>query len=150
MLPFSKQYIIGGSSSLRGFSPRTLGPGITQASADKQLYYPQVGGDYKLEANTELRFPIVSRLKGALFVDAGNIWTKDTTLYGAGSKLSSNFLKEIAVDAGFGLRIDVTLFVLRLDIATPLREPFLPDGKRWVNNVGFKDLVFNIGIGYPF
>ncbi len=149
-LPFSKQYIIGGSSSLRGFSPRTLGPGTTQASAEKQLYYPQVGGDYKLEANTELRFPLISRLKGALFVDAGNIWTKDTTLYGAGSKLSNTFLKEIAVDAGFGLRIDVTLFVLRLDIAAPLREPFLPDGQRWVKNVGFRDLVFNIGIGYPF
>lgn len=149
-LPFSKQYIIGGSSSLRGFSPRTLGPGITQASAEKQLYYPQVGGDYKLEANTELRFPIFSRLKGALFVDAGNIWTKDTTLYGTGSMLTKDFLKQVAVDAGFGLRIDVTLFVLRLDIATPLRVPYLPEGERWKKNFGFRDLVFNIGIGYPF
>lgn len=157
-LPFSKQYIIGGSSSLRGFGPRNIGPGSTQASAEKQLYYPQVGGDYKLEANTELRFPIFSRLKGAVFLDAGNIWTRDTTLYGTGSKLTNHFAKEIAVDAGIGFRIDITLFVLRLDVAAPLRKPYNSDGQRWVLNqfnIGSSawrsnNLVFNIAIGYPF
>jgi outer membrane protein insertion porin family len=157
-LPFSKQFIIGGSSSLRGFEPRKIGPGRVQADASQQLYLPQVGGDYKLELNTELRFPLVSKLKGAVFIDAGNIWTKDTVLYGKAAQFNSQFLRDLAVDAGFGLRVDISILIIRLDIAAPLREPYLPKGQEWViKNINpfsrdwrRSNLVYNIGIGYPF
>ncbi|SJZ97140.1 translocation and assembly module lipoprotein TamL [Sediminibacterium ginsengisoli] len=156
-LPFSKQYIIGGSSSLRGFSPRQIA-GRILTSAVQQAYLPQVGGDYKLELNSELRFPIAGKLKGAVFADAGNIWTKDTLIYGGGSKLTSSFLKDIAVDAGVGLRFDVTILIIRLDVAAPLRKPWLPRGQEWVIrdidifNSGWRrdNIVYNIGISYPF
>lgn len=158
-LPFSRQFIIGGSSSLRGFSPRNLGPGTTLTNAFQQLYYPQVGGDYKLEMNTELRFPLMgTHLKSAVFIDAGNIWTRDSILYSPTGQLTKDFTKQIAVDAGIGLRYDASILIIRLDVAFPLAKPWLPEGQRWVlSKVDFgngswrsANLVFNIGIGYPF
>ena len=157
-LPFTKQFIIGGSSSIRGFQPRQLGPGRVRADALQQLYLPQVGGDYKLELNTELRFPLFSILKGAVFVDAGNTWTRDTILYGKAAQFNSHFLKDIAVSGGFGFRLDIGIFIVRLDIAAPLRKPYLPRGQEWAikdiapfNSIWRNEnLVYNIGIGYPF
>lgn len=158
-LPFSRQFIIGGSSSLRGFSPRNIGPGTTLTNAFQQLYYPQVGGDYKLEMNSELRFPIIApRLKGAIFLDAGNIWTRDTILYSPTGQLTKGFLKQLAVDAGIGVRVDASILIIRLDVAFPLAKPWLPEGQRWVlqkvdlwdKNWRSENLVFNIGFGYPF
>jgi len=157
-LPFPRQFIIGGANSLRGFVPRKLGPGSTRATDEQQTAYPQIGGDYKLEMNTELRFPFLGRLKGAVFADAGNIWMKDTLLYGPGGKLSSNFIKEIAMNGGLGLRLDISVLILRFDLGIPFYKPWLPEGDRWVFHeisLGNKDwrkenLVYNIAIGYPF
>jgi len=157
-LPFSKQFIIGGANSLRGFRPRGIGPGSSRATALQQGYYPQVGGDYKLEMNTELRLPITKQIKTAVFIDAGNIWMKDTLLYGKEGKLSANFLNEIAVDAGIGLRFDASILVLRFDVAAPLRKPWLPSKERNtadeidLNSKAWRkeNLVFNLAIGYPF
>lgn len=157
-LPFSRQFIIGGGGSVRGFQPRQLGPGRARATALQQLNYPQVGGDYKIEANTELRFPLVSRLRGAMFADAGNIWVKDTLLYGGAGQLTKNFMQDIAVSAGLGLRLDISILLIRLDVAIPFRKPYLDRGKEWViNQINFssgawrkENLVFNIAIGYPF
>ncbi len=157
-LPFSRQYIIGGANSLRGFRPRGIGPGSTQTSALQQLLYPQIGGDYKLEMNTELRFAVAGKLKSAIFLDAGNIWTRGTLLYPSSAQLSKNFWKELGVDGGIGLRYDINLFVLRVDIAFPFSKPWLPEGQRWVLpqfRPGDPDwrsdnLVFNLAIGYPF
>ncbi len=157
-LPFSRQFIIGGSNSLRGFRPRQLGPGRAITTADQQVSYPQVGGDYKLELQSELRFPLFSILSGALFLEGGNVWTKNDVLYGAPGKFTRQFMNDMAVDAGLGFRVDVTVLVIRLDVAMPLRKPFLPFGQEWVlDQVDFgsrawrKDnLIFNLGIGYPF
>ncbi len=157
-LPFSKQFIIGGSNSLRGFRPRQLGPGKARTTADQQVTYPQIGGDYKLEMQTELRFPLAGRLNGALFAEAGNIWTKNALLFGEEGKFSSRFLKELAVDAGLGVRVDITVLIIRLDVAIPFRKPWLPAGNEWVIKdikLGSRawqkeNLIFNIGIGYPF
>ncbi len=149
-LPFSKQFIIGGASSVRGFQPRALGPGRVQASGLQQLYLPQVGGDYKLELNTELRFPLISRLRGAVFVDAGNIWTRDTVLYGKAAQFSSHFLNDLAVSAGVGVRIDVSILLIRFDVAAPVRSPYAEKGKEWVLGDFHKNLIYNIAIGYPF
>ena len=157
-VPFSRQFIIGGGGSVRGFQPRQLGPGRARATAVQQINYPQVGGDFKLEANTELRFPLFTRLKGAVFADAGNIWVKDSILYGKAGQLTKNFMQDIGVSGGVGLRLDIAVLLIRFDVAIPFRKPFLEKRKEWVlNQVNFsnsawrrENLVFNIAIGYPF
>jgi outer membrane protein assembly factor BamA len=157
-LPFTKQFIIGGSNSLRGFTPRQLGPGKVLTSVDQQVTYPQIGGDYKLELQTEYRFQISGPIHGAVFAEAGNIWTKNELLYGPSGKLSGDFLNSIAVDGGFGIRFDAKVLIIRFDLGVPLRKPWLPLGEEWViRNVDLKDrqwrrdnLVLNFGIGYPF
>jgi outer membrane protein insertion porin family len=157
-LPFSKQYIVGGPSSIRGFAVRSMGPGTYLPTIKEQLYFQTIGGDFKLLGNTELRFPLFSRFSGAIFADAGNVWTKDTILFGKAGQLKKDFLKELAVASGIGLRIDATVIVIRFDVGVPLRKPFLPEGQRWViNKIAFGDrtwrnenLVLNIAIGYPF
>ena len=108
--------------------------------------------------NTELRLPISKRIKTAVFVDAGNIWTKDSTLYGVNAKLSKDFLKEIAVNTGAGIRLDLGILLFCFDFGFPLAKPWLPIGERWViKDIQFgqpewrkENLVFNIAIGYPF
>lgn len=157
-LPFSKQFIIGGAKSLRGFRPRNIGPGGTRATALQQAYLPQIGGDYKLEMNTELRISLSKSLKAAVFFDAGNIWTKDSTLYGEKAKLSKEFMKEIALNTGAGLRLDLGILIFCFDVGFPLTKPWLPKGERWViNDIQFgqpewrrENLILNIAIGYPF
>jgi outer membrane protein insertion porin family len=157
-LPFAKQFIIGGGGSVRGFLPRQLGPGRARATALQQVSYPQVGGDYKLEGNTELRFPLVSRLKGAIFADAGNIWVRDSLLYGKAGQLTKDFMEDIAVSAGAGLRLDIAILLIRFDVAIPLRKPYLEKGKEWVTNqIDFgskawrkENVIYTISIGYPF
>lgn len=157
-IPFSRQFIIGGGGSVRGFQPRQLGPGRARATAAQQVNYPQVGGDFKLEANTELRFPLVTRLRGAVFADAGNIWVKDSILYGKAGQLTKNFMQDIGISGGVGLRLDISILLIRFDVAIPFRKPFLERGKEWVlDQVNFsssawrrENLVFNIAIGYPF
>ena len=156
-LPFVRQFFAGGSNDIRAFRARSLGPGTFKVADDAQ--FGDQGGDIKLLLNSELRFKLVSILYGAAFVDAGNIWLRkeDPTRPGSEFKLK-NTLDELAVGTGVGLRVDATIFVVRLDGAFPLRKPFLPKGQRWVGDqidFGSKawrkdNLVLNIGIGYPF
>ncbi len=158
LLPFTKQYIIGGSSSIRGFTVRSVGPGSYRPTLEDQQFFQIIGGDYKLLANSELRFPISGRLKGAVFADIGNIWTKDTIQFGKPAQLSKNWWKELAVASGFGIRFDATVILIRVDLGIPLRKPYLPDGERWViKEINFasgawrrENLVLNIALGYPF
>lgn len=149
-LPFTKQFIIGGANSLRGFQVRELGPGRVKTTVLQQYYYPQIGGDYKLEMNTELRFPVAGKLNGATFIDAGNVWTKDALLYGQEGVLTKQFLKDIAIDAGLGLRLDITFLVIRFDLGFPLRVPYNDPGKEWDFGNALSRPVYNIAIGYPF
>lgn len=156
-LPFIKQYFTGGSSSLRGFRARTLGPGSYRDTANRFL--ANEAGDIKLEYNSELRIRLTKIFNAALFVDAGNIWLQksDTSRIG-GEFNTGRFMKEIAVDAGVGLRIDASIVVIRFDLAFPLRKPWLPENERWViKDIRFGDpdwrkenLILNIAIGYPF
>jgi outer membrane protein insertion porin family len=158
LLPFTKLYTIGGSSSIRGFRTRTLGPGSYEPTPGDQRFFQIIGGDYKLLGNTELRIPFTPQLSGAVFIDAGNVWTKDTLLFGQKGKLTNKFLKEIAVASGFGIRFDATVLLIRADLGIPLRKPYLPDGQRWVlNQIDFgskawrrENLILNIAIGLPF
>lgn len=158
LLPFVKLYTIGGSNSIRGFRSRSLGPGTHRPSADDQRYFQIIGGDYKLLGNTEFRVPFTKIISGALFVDAGNIWTKDTILFGQQGQLTKNWFKEIAVASGIGVRVDVTVLLIRVDLGIPFRKPYLPDGERWViNDIDFgsrnwrrENLILNIALGLPF
>lgn len=159
-LPLVKQFFVGGSNSLRAFRPRAVGPGnYSRGDGVNALYFQDGGGDIKLEGNTEVRQKFGKYLQGAVFVDVGNVWMyADTTLYGAGSKFSRQFAKQLAVGTGVGLRLDLSYFVIRFDLAFPLRKPYLPDGQQWVfNQIAFgqkqwrrDNLVLNIAIGYPF
>ncbi len=158
LLPFNKLYTIGGASSIRGFRARSLGPGTLRPTASDQRFFQIIGGEYKLLFNTELRLPITRQLGWALFFDAGNTWAKDSLLLGKKAQLTKNFMKEIAVASGVGIRFDATVLLIRADIGIPLRKPFLPDGERWVmdkislgNNAWRREnLILNIAIGYPF
>ncbi|RNL51249.1 hypothetical protein D7004_16180 [Pedobacter jejuensis] len=156
-LPFVRQFFAGGGNDLRAFPARALGPGTFKV-ADSAVFADQ-GGDIKLMLNSELRFKIVSVLYGALFADAGNVWLRKEDPLRPGSEFKAkNVLNELAVGTGAGLRVDATIFVIRLDVAFPVRKPYLPEGQRWVfDSIAFgnkdwrrENLIFNIGIGYPF
>ncbi len=156
-LPFVKQFFVGGSNSLRGFRARTLGPGTYHTA--KTGFQANEAGDIKVELNTELRFHLVSVVNGALFADAGNIWLLRSALTKPGGKFDFHrAMRQLAVSSGLGLRFDLSFFVLRFDLAFPLRKPWLPEGERWVfNQIDFgskqwrkENLVLNIAIGYPF
>ena len=155
-LPYIKQFFSGGTNSIRAFRNRGLGPGTYYDNSNTGVQ--DQTGDIKLELNTELRGKLFSIVEGAAFVDAGNIWLYNDDPNKPGAKFSKSFLKEIAVGAGLGLRLDVTILIIRLDVAFPLRKPWLPDGERWVidkvdlgNSAWRKNnLIWNLGIGYPF
>ncbi len=159
-LPFVKAFFAGGTNDIRAFRARSLGPGSYYAgnAATSTVSLPDQPGDLKLELNSEWRFKLFSVLYGALFVDAGNIWTIRNDSSRPGSQFTSGFLKQFAIGVGTGLRVDVSYFVLRLDFSIPVRKPFLPEGSRWVfNKIAFGDdewvkqnLIFNLAIGYPF
>lgn len=167
-LPFVKQFFSGGPYSVRAFDIRSLGPGNFNAVADdSSTDYFDRSGNLKLEANLEYRFPIFSYLKGAFFVDAGNVWltgnydelendqqnsTSSNSLFTDG-KFESDWLNEVAAGFGFGLRVDIQNFVIRFDLASPFRVPSRPENDRW--NVPFfgnkgNNATLNFAIGYPF
>jgi len=149
IMPFSKQYFSGGPYSIRAFRTRSLGPGSFSGAEDSDEYRDQ-SGNIRIEANAEYRFPIVTYLNGAFFIDAGNVWTsksQDET-GGDDGQFQSDFLNELGIGAGAGLRIDIQSFVLRFDLAFPMHDPAKPMGDRWVNDFGSP--VFNFAIGYPF
>jgi outer membrane protein assembly factor BamA len=158
-LPYIKQFFSGGPNSIRAFHINSVGPGTYQQSSDKKNAFLQLGGDIKLESNIEYRFDIFRFLKGAVFADAGNIWLMKSNPANTVPAFSvTKFYDEIAVGAGIGLRADVSFFVLRFDLATPLRKPWLDEGHRWVaDRISFgnpswrsENLILNVAIGYPF
>ncbi|MCV9926588.1 BamA/TamA family outer membrane protein [Flavobacterium sp. LS1R49] len=157
-LPSIKQFVVGGTNSIRAFRARSIGPGTYKDRDTTTTFLPDQSGDLKLEFSTEYRAKLFSIVRGALFIDAGNIWLLNADPNKPGAEISKDFLKEIAVGAGAGLRFDLSFLVLRTDLAFPLRIPYLPQGQRWViDDINFgsgswrKDnLVLNIAIGYPF
>ncbi|NND77083.1 MAG: BamA/TamA family outer membrane protein [Flavobacteriales bacterium] len=171
VLPFSESFFAGGSSGIRAWQARSLGPGSyfePNTTLDKI-------GDIHLEANLEYRFDVIDYLEGALFYDAGNIWLIDEDPLRPGSSLKANeFLDEVAMGAGIGIRLDFDFFIIRLDVGTQLKDPALEKGERWfyqpkaLYNTAIDDYnstlsepdnflsyyqqryTFNLGINYPF
>jgi len=156
-LPYVKQFFVGGSNSLRGFRSRAVGPG-TYVQQDSSNVVPDQTGDIKFEINTEFRPHITGPLYGAVFLEAGNIWLINDSTYThkPGAQFTGKWLSQLAVDAGLGLRFDITVFVIRLDVGFPLRKPWLQNP--WViNQIKLGDnhwrknnLVYSLAIGYPF
>lgn len=180
-LPQFKQYFAGGSTGLRAFRARSLGPGaFNQDTASVRLFGYKSFGDIRLEANSEVRIKFTDIIGGAVFVDAGNIWSyrgNASEGFGAESVFKANFLNQVAVGGGIGLRLDFSYLVFRLDLATPFRKPWYtvtpvdtdPNApldpsapvkykNPWVfNEINFgskawrkENLVLNIAVGLPF
>lgn len=156
-MPYIKQYFAGGPSSIRAFRIRSLGPGTYRPEEFNQQSFYDQAGDIRLEGNIEYRFPIISVLQGAAFMDAGNIWLMNENETLPGGKFTKTWWNEVAVGTGVGLRVDVQFFVIRFDLAVPLRIPYLPEGERWVDSFELKskswrrdNLIFNFAIGLPF
>lgn len=148
-LPFERSFYAGGANGMRGWQFRTLGPGEFN---NPYGYDREHIGDMQLESNIEYRFPVYSFLKGAIFSDFGNIWTlSDNESFPGGQFKFDKFYKQIALDAGLGIRFDFSFFLIRLDAAVPLCDPAQNEAHRWIiNKLQWKDVVWNFGIGYPF
>lgn len=156
-LPFAKQFFVGGASSLRGFQPRSVGPGTYENPTGEDSFFDQTG-DIMIEWNAETRFDLGGYLSAAVFVDAGNVWLiNETTSRPGGQFQWKNFANELAVSGGAGLRIDADFIVVRFDLALPFRSPVEEDGDRWLfdeikwdNRWVADNLILNFAIGYPF
>jgi len=158
VLPYSKQFFSGGPNSIRAFAINSLGPGTYHQNTGTEGFL-QLGGDIKLETNAEYRFTIYKFLKGAFFVDAGNCWLiQSNDALSIRPFSTSTFLDELAVGGGFGLRLDVSFFILRFDLAMPFRKPWPTNNQNWLlNQTDFlssswrkENLILNVAIGYPF
>jgi outer membrane protein assembly factor BamA len=170
-LPYDYSFFAGGSNDNRGWRARALGPGSYKYYLDTNRTATQIG-DIRLGGSTEFRFSLGDMFKGALFVDAGNVWTFRQDDNRQGSRISSNWYREIALSAGLGFRVDLDFFIIRLDFGVPLTNPALPNGEKWIfkrdrpkfesealAKLGpdYKSFVpklftpnIHFGIGYPF
>ena len=151
-LPFEKHFYAGGSNSLRGWQARTVGPGLSQM--DDSFVIPNQTGDMKIEANIEYRFNMFWKFAGAVFVDAGNIWTLRSI--GEGNSDESmfrwdTFSESIAANWGVGLRLNFGFMLLRVDMGIKMHDParvekwVTPD--QWFKRDGY---ALHFGVGYPF
>jgi outer membrane protein insertion porin family len=178
-LPYEKYFFVGGSNSVRAWRPRRLGFGSypPQLSANPTSdglfdYRYEKPGEILLEASIEWRQKLFGFVNGALFIDAGNVWTFQQAIAPVSSSTTADwasqgntkfffdkFYREIAIGTGFGLRFDFTFLVLRLDIGIKAWDPARAEGDRFVlNKFSFskpygtdrEPVIWNIGIGYPF
>ena len=135
-MPYEQSFFAGGSNDIRAFVAKSMAPGGTRKYEDLTLTRTQIG-DIKLEANIEWRFDMTDWIEGALFVDAGNIWmlandstsTSDSTVF-----RWKTFPSQMALGGGFGIRADLDFLIVRIDLAMPLYNPYLPSGERWITD----------------
>lgn len=158
--PFSEQYYVGGANDLRGFSTRSVGPGSFRYSdpdapgvENKEMNYLLANGDMKLKFSLEYRPRLFGSLYGAAFIDAGNVWVLDKNRKDTEgmSFRAKNFLKDLAIDAGIGIRYDLDFFIIRLDWAFVVHAPYDTGKGGYFNTPRFsKAQCLNFAIGYPF
>lgn len=149
-IPFEKQYFSGGANSVRGWSVRDLGPGTFKGNGNLL----DQSGDIKLDASVEYRSKLFWKFQGAVFVDAGNIWTiRDYTNQPGGVFRFDEFYKQIAVAYGLGLRLDLDFFILRFDGGMKAVNPVYKIRKEHfpiVHPKFSRDFAFHFAVGYPF
>ena len=154
ILPFEKRYFSGGANSVRGWSVRGLGPGRF-AGKDGKIDFINQTGDMKLDLNLEYRAQLFWKFTGALFVDAGNIWTLRNYADQPGGQFRfSNILKEMAVAYGLGLRLNFDFFILRFDFGMKAVNPAYKDQGSThypiIHPRLSRDLTFHFAVGLPF
>ncbi len=162
-VPYIRQFFVGGANSLRAFQFRGVGPGTFQQAATSEAtnaFTLDRVGDLKLEMNLEYRFPLVSYLRAAFFVDAGNVWLvgEAAKSFPEGRFRPNTFYRQLALGTGVGLRLDIQYVVVRFDLGIPLHNPGLEAGSTWIistfpNTPGQwwqEQVRYNLAIGYPF
>lgn len=149
--PYSDLFTVGGACSVRAFGVRSIGPG-RHHPGESQYSYVDQAGDMKLEANVEYRFPIVGKLYGAAFLDAGNVWLLRRTEGMQDGQFSLARLgRDIALGTGAGLRYDLDFLVIRFDVGVGLHAPYDTGRHGYYNMTSFpRSLGYHLAIGYPF
>lgn len=152
VLPFEKRYFAGGANSVRGWSTRTLGPGVYQRNDTMRADFVNQTGDIKLDLSAEYRHKLTDLFEIATFVDAGNIWTiKDYEGQSGGMFKFDQFYKQFAVSYGLGLRVNLGFLLLRLDAGMKAYDPADSEKKFVLLNPNFSDkFALHFAIGYPF
>ncbi|EDP71489.1 putative surface membrane protein [Flavobacteriales bacterium ALC-1] len=144
-IPFAKSFFAGGPNDNRAWTAYNLGPGSSNTTNEFNE------ANFKIHLSAEQRFNLFGNFRGALFVDAGNIWNVlDNVEDEAATFTGFNSLKNMAVGSGFGIRYDFDFFVLRFDTGFKTYDPSQSEGNRWFKNYNFRNAVYNIGINYPF
>jgi outer membrane protein assembly factor BamA len=144
-IPFNRSFFAGGAYDNRAWEVYRLGPGSSNTGNEFNE------ANFKLAFNAEYRFDVFGAFKGALFLDAGNIWNVADNVDDPSRKFEGiQDLDELAVGTGFGLRYDFGLFLLRLDMGFKTHNPVLPEGSRWNFNYQLKNANPTLGINYPF
>ena len=166
VLPYEKNFFAGGSNSVRAWRPRRLGLGSDPPPQSSNIssngyfdYRYERPGQLLLEASIEWRQKLVGFVNYAFFVDAGNVWSVQTSSNTNASFAWDKFYKEFGVGTGFGLRFDFTFLILRFDVGIKAWDPARPAGNRFVlwdakffkpYDLNHEPVIYNIGIGYPF
>ncbi len=148
ILPYTKQYDVGGPNSMRAWAARGLGPGSYKHIPNRISELPYQKGDMRIETNLEYRFKVSYLVKSALFIDAGNIWTLKYDKEREGSLFTKNFMKQVAVDFGLSLQLDL-IVLLRVDLAYKLRNPY-PDTDNHYWGFDLYSPTFVFAINHPF
>ena len=153
ILPFEKRFFSGGANSVRGWSVRSLGPGKF-IGRDGRIDFINQTGDMKLDLNLEYRASLFWKFGGALFIDAGNIWTlRDYEDQPGGQFKISEFWQQIAVSYGLGLRLNFDYFVVRFDMGMKAVNPAYEDEKDHFPILHprlSRDFAFHFAVGLPF
>lgn len=153
VLPFEKRYFSGGANSVRGWSVRELGPGKFKGT-DGRIDFINQTGDVKLDLNAEYRSSLFWKLQGALFIDAGNIWTLRNYAEQPGGQFKfTEFYKQIAASYGMGLRLNFDYFILRFDVGMKAVNPaYESEKEHWsiFHPKLSRDFDFHFAVGLPF
>lgn len=100
-IPLSERFFLGGGDTIRGFDYRDVGP--------RDVNDEPIGGDAMLMGSLEYTFPLISKIRGAAFFDAGNVYEKP-----------SDFMDGIVASVGMGVRLNLPVGPIKLDYGIPV------------------------------